>query len=162
MEPKLVEMPAMTVVGVEYVGKNEHGEIPRLWDVFGKRQQEIGHRAHSHVALGVCGEMRPDGAFSYVAGVEVTDAGEIPPDMVVKHVPAARYAVFTHHGPLFGVPHDLSATYGYIYNEWLPNSGYERAGTPDFELYDERFIWNDAKSEMDIYIPLKTAEKHAE
>jgi AraC family transcriptional regulator len=155
MEPKIVEMDAMTVIGMESVGKHEQGEIPALWETFNPRRDEIAHKREPLVALGVCGEMRADGSFSYVAGYPVDRVEDVPAGMVVKEIPPATYAVFTHHGPLFGVEHDLSATYCAIYQQWLPRSGYTHAGTPSFEWYDERFIFGDARSEMDIYVPIK-------
>ena len=34
MEPKLVHLPAFTVVGMKYRGKNEQNEIPQMWGRF--------------------------------------------------------------------------------------------------------------------------------
>lgn len=153
MEPKIVELAPMLVVGLEYVGKNEHGEIPALWEALPGRCAEITHVVNAYT-LGVCSELRADGAFSYVAGFEVDSAEDIPQGMVAKQLPAARYAVFTHHGPLFGGEHDLGATYADIYRDWLPKSGYQHAASPEFERYDERFAFGQAQSEMEIYIPI--------
>jgi AraC family transcriptional regulator len=158
MKPKIVSREAVTVVGLEYVGKNEQREIPALWDIFWKRRQEVRDKTQPNVALGVCGEVREDGAFSYVAGFQVQQAKDIPEGMVVKQVPAAKYAVFTHRGPLSDVENDLDSTYAAIYREWLPASGYEQADSPDFELYDERFVFGQPQqpqSEIDIYIPIR-------
>ena len=158
MKPKIVSREAMTVVGLEYVGKNEQREIPALWDIFWKRHQEVRDKTQPGVALGVCGDVREDGAFSYVAGFQVQQAKEVPEGMVVKQVPAAKYAVFTHRGSLSDVENGLDSTYAAIYREWLPASGYEQADSPDFELYDERFVFGQPQqpqSEMDIYIPIK-------
>ncbi|HEX2948445.1 MAG TPA: AraC family transcriptional regulator [Armatimonadota bacterium] len=155
MEPTIVNLDAFIVVGLEYVGKNENGEIPALWDQYNARCGEVRHKTVPEAYLGVCGEMRSDGSYSYTAGARVTTAADVPVGMVAKVVPAAKYAVFTHRGPLFGVEKDLQSTYQYIYGEWLPKSEYDRADTPDFELYDERFADGQATSEMDIYIPLK-------
>jgi len=154
MEPKIINLEAMTVVGIEYIGNNEHREISELWHRFINRAQEIQHQTHTDIALGVFGEMSEDGAFSYLAGYQVEQIEEIPPGMTDKHLPAAQYAVFTHHGPLFDTAYDLNATYQYIFNDWLPHSGYQRAKSSAFERYDERFALGQEHSEMDIYIPL--------
>lgn len=155
MEPKIIELNAMTVVGLAYLGKNENMEIPALWDAFNPRCMEVQHKTQPNTALGVCCDMQPDGSFSYIAGFQVDAATDIPDGMTAKQIPAAKYAVFTHRGPLFGVENDLMCTYAYIYREWLPKSGYQRAETPDFELYDERFTFGGDGSEMDIFIPIK-------
>ena len=155
MQPTIKDMPGFIVVGMEYVGKNQHREISQLWEVFNPRRGEIPHLVQPLVAFGVTGVMRPDGTFSYLAGYAVSAVEQLPAGMTAVTVPPARYAVFTHRGPLFGVPHDLDATYQYIYHSWLPASGFKRANTPAFEWYDERFEWDSAESEMDIYIPLE-------
>ena len=33
METRIIDLPAMQVVGMAYIGKNEHQDIPALWDV---------------------------------------------------------------------------------------------------------------------------------
>jgi AraC family transcriptional regulator len=71
-----------------------------------------------------------------------------------KTIPPATYAVFTHHGPITR----LGETYGHIYGEWLPSSGYARTDGPEFELYDARFRHDAPDSEMDIYIPVAPKE----
>ena len=63
----------------------------------------------------------------------------------------ARYAVFTHVGSLA----HIHETVGYVYGEWLPSSGYELAGTPDFELYDERFDPVKDDGELEYWVPVK-------
>lgn len=156
MEPKIVQMEALTVVGLEYVGKNEHMEIPALWGAFIPRYDEVPHKQGPCGSVGVCADMQADGTFTYIAGVVVDRVDGLPAGMVAKEVPAAQYAVFTHHGPLFGGERDLAATMNYIYREWLPTSGYTRADTADLEIYDNRFAGNEPHSEIDIYIPIKS------
>ena len=58
-------------------------------------------------------------------------------------VPAQRYAVFTHQGHVSG----LNGAWMRIWNEWIPQSGYRIAHTPEFERYDDRF---DPKTEGGI------------
>jgi AraC family transcriptional regulator len=49
----------------------------------------------------------------------------------------------------------LRDTYNFIYQSWLPQSGYELTGGPDFELYDEDFKDFAPDSRFDIYVPIK-------
>jgi AraC family transcriptional regulator len=150
MEPKIVAREAFTVVGMKYHGKNENNEIPQLWDKFGPRAEEIKHIVDPHVAYGVCGNFDDSShEFDYVAGFEVDSTTEIPEGMVSWDVPAGKYAVFTCTLPTLG------ETYQHAYHTWLPQSGYQRAPGPEFELYDESFDPEDPSSKMDAYIPLK-------
>ena len=81
----------------------------------------------------------------------VTEIGEIPEGMTWKNIPAGLYAKFTHKGSL----ENLSETYAFIFNQWLPNSGYMYDPSKvDFEWYDERFDMGESESEFDIYVPI--------
>jgi predicted transcriptional regulator YdeE len=42
-----------------------------------------------------------------------------------------------------------------IYNDWIPQSAYERLAADDFELYDERFKFGEPDSVMEIWVPIK-------
>ena len=107
-------------------------------------------------AIGLCitpdGE-QIDGAFEYVAGFPVTKAEDVPEDFVVRHVPEHTYAVFAHKGDLPSLP----MTYQYIYETWLPQSGYRLADKIDFEYYDADFKNFAPESVFYIYVPIKKA-----
>ena len=148
MEPKIVSKPAFTVVGLKYRGKNENGEIPQMWGTFSPRMVEILHKANPDVCYGVCGHMEASGEFDYVAGFEVSSAAQVPDGMVSWALPASKYAVFTCTLPTIG------QAFEYIHKTWLPQSGYEAASSPEFELYDDSFNPQDDNSELYIYIPI--------
>lgn len=154
MKTRIVTLPAMRVVGLEYVGKHEHGEIGRMWGDFFPRAHEIQGKVRPGANLGVCGDAREDGSFRYVAGCHVKDDAPMPDGMAAFDVPAATYVVVTQHGLLSDPEHGLGAALTYAYREWLPQSGYQRAATPDIEWYDERFHDDQEDSEVDIYIPI--------
>jgi predicted transcriptional regulator YdeE/DNA-binding transcriptional MerR regulator len=153
MKPKFVTKPTFKAVGLSYVGKNEQGEIPKMWGVFNSRWEEIP--AVGNTCYGLCFSNREDlsgGDFEYVAASEVKNNHNIPEGMVFREVPEYKYAVFTHHGKL----DKLGETYEYIYNTWLPQSGYEvHPDKYDMEVYDERFILDSDESAFDIYLALK-------
>lgn len=151
MEPKFVMRDEFKVIGMEYIGKGENGELPQLWTNFIPRMAEIKNITSPNIAYGVCGSLNEDGSFSYVAGMEVSELNNIPEGMVGLTIPAAKYAVFTQKGSL----ESLHSIYDYIYKTWLPNSGIELAESPMFELYDERFDNFSEKSEIDIYVAIK-------
>lgn len=160
MEPKIKTKPAFTMVGLRYFGKNEHGEIPELWNKFNQRMEELGNLPHNtqEAAIGLC--ITPDdepleGAFEYVAGLPVSKVEAVPEDFVVRHVPEQTYAVFEHKGD---IP-SLSETYAYIYETWLPQSGYQLATKMDFEYYNEDFKDFEPDSIFYIYIPIEKADK---
>jgi AraC family transcriptional regulator len=150
MEPKIINRPAFTVIGMKYRGKNENQEIPQLWRQFGPRAMEIKNIAHPGISYGVMDYYdESTGEFDYIASLEVESVEEIPEGMDRWDVPEQTYACFTCTLPT------LIETFKSAYNEWLPQSEYEHAPSPEFELYDEDFDPNVASSPMYIYIPIK-------
>lgn len=156
MEPKIIKKNGFTLVGLPYFGKNEHMEIPQLWETFNQRMNELGGLPNEtgDAAIGLCitPEGEPiDGAFEYVAGLPVTEAEDVPEDFVVRHVPDYTYAVFAHKGDM----PSLGKTYEYIYQTWLPQSGYKLAANIDFEYYDADFKDFSPDSVFYIYLPIE-------
>jgi len=152
MEPTIVKKPAFLVVGTPYFGKNEHGEIPQMWNVFNSRYGEIKDVSDPSVCYGICSAMDSTGAFEYVAAAPVLKVDDLPEGMVVRMVSQQEYAVFVHAGAL----DTLHQTYDSIYKGWLPNSVYEFvSGAHDFELYDQDFKIGDPDSKLYIYVPVR-------
>jgi AraC family transcriptional regulator len=150
MEPRIVDRPEFTVVGMHVRGKNETNEIPRMWQDLGPRVQEIKNMVPANAAYGISANMDPaTGEFDYVAGFEVSLADDVPPGMVSWTVPAGTYAVFRCSLPTLG------ETFQHAYQTWIPQAGYQPVGGPDVEVYDEHFDPQDPNSEFDVYIPIQ-------
>jgi predicted transcriptional regulator YdeE len=149
MEPKIVTLPAFTVAGMKYCGKNENNEIKQLWLDFTARISEVKNMADDSPAYGVCLDMDAEGVFEYLAGVKVTSTEGIPSGMAAWEVPEQQYAVFPCTLQTIG------EAYNYALKTWLPQSEYQRADGPDFELYDESFEPSVEGSEFSIYVPIK-------
>ena len=152
MEPKIVELPGFTVVGMRYVGDNKNQEIAQMWSEFNRDCLWIKYVKRFSPGLGVCtmipGEKEK---FEYIAGFMVDKVEEIPQGFVSKELKPQKYAVFTHKGSL----ETLKNTYSYAYATWLPNSGYEYDDASDLEWYDNRFKDFAPESEFDILLPIK-------
>jgi predicted transcriptional regulator YdeE len=146
MEPEIVTKPAFTVVGLKYFGKNENDEIPQVWNKLNPRHGEI--ELKTGLAYGVCGDMDDNGRFHYLAGFGVATVEDLPEGMEKWDVPEQQYAVFPCS------LRTIHETYRYIFETWLPQSGYTRADGPDFEFYGERF-YMDTGEGMAIYMPVK-------
>ncbi len=152
MEPKIVTKPAFMVVGMKYVGKNEHQEISQMWGQFDQRIPEIKNLVPDR-SYGVCSMIEgvEEGAFEYVAGFEVTRIENLPAGMVARMVPQQTYAVFEHWGSLAA----LRQTYEYIHQAWIPQSGYHIPNSPELEIYDDQFKGFSPESVFFIYIPIE-------
>jgi AraC family transcriptional regulator len=156
VEPRIISKDAFYVIGVELKTTTQNGrnfeEIPAFWEkiIANGLLEKIPNKRDAYISLGICMDMKEDGSFLYIIGTEVTSTENLPDGMVVKLIPSATYAVFTARGE---IPSSIQKMVRYINKEWLPESNYQLANTPDFELYDERSM-SGANVEVEIYVPV--------
>lgn len=158
-EPRIVALDGFRIAGLkQHLAQGQNQDIPDLWGRLmamapGFKNVELGE------AYGVCANTdATTGEFDYYAAVKVTGASKVPPELEHLDIPAQTYAVFTHKVKNPNLSQDLPPTFQYIWGTWLPNSGYDHAGGPDFEFYDARFTPNGPNGpagEIDIYVPVK-------
>jgi AraC family transcriptional regulator len=96
--------------------------------------------------------------FAYLCGVEVADAGAagpLPDGFVRARIPARRWAVFAHPGPL----DDLRRTIDAVFGAWLPASGFALAatdGAPDLlERYGPGFDPVARRGDLEVWVPVE-------
>ena len=164
MDYRLETKPAFKVIGYEIqtTGAGENvKEIPEFWQTYIQNgwSKSIPNRLHSDkvVELGICHRFNmEDGTFYYLIGMEAESFDDVQEGLVCREFGEAEYAVFTTPAVPEGqfLP-SIQTTWHAIYNEWFPHSGYEHAGKPEFELYDERCGPGNEQWQMDIYIPIK-------
>ena len=95
--------------------------------------------------------------MTFVLGKAVTKVEDIPEGMVSKEVPAHEYAVICHKGSR----EKLKDTYMWFYTKLMGDKGYKYNTTPNFYVYDERYIPEGSdtdKSYFEIYISIKKPE----
>lgn len=154
MEPRIVQLEKLILVGRPYYGDANEHKFAKAWERFGNLEKEVSHRLNPMVGFGVeiyGPEFQTEHQWTYFPSVQVSQFDDVPALLFAKTLPSATYAVFTAKG---GIP-KLGDTFMYAYMTWLPTSAYEVAFPFDFEYYDERFKDNDPDSEVDIYIPVK-------
>lgn len=127
-----------------------------LWRSFMPHRKEIanavGQELYSMQIFGADYNMLdPNSSFEKWAAVEVSDFDELPINMESTIVPAGKYAVFLHKG----TPSDGYKTFRYIFETWLPQSGYELDQRPHFEVLGEKYKNNDPESEEEVFIPIR-------
>jgi len=152
-EPWFVEGRGMRIAGLRgHYTREEIDRIPAQWQrlaAMGEVRGRIG-RVEYAVVL-----MLPDGC-DYVSGYEFEDKAELPAEFHSVDLPAERYAVFAHEGHVS----QMRFTFGAIFNEWLPASGFEVArateGVPYcLERYGEKFNPKTGMGDVEIWVPVK-------
>jgi AraC family transcriptional regulator len=165
MEPRIVEMEELTLVGMVFYGDpfkdaggwSEENEIGKLWSRFGAKEESVenvtgdgGYEVHIEPE-----EYKETNKYYVFVGVRVGETKNLPLEMFVKILPAGTYAVFTLKGD--EITSDWSEA---IYKKWLPSSAYQERAKFLIEYYDgKRFKgMSDPDSELDIYVPIEKAE----
>jgi len=153
MRPKIVERGTFHVVGLRRRFKpGEHEAMGDLWGEFAPRSAEVADADACECFGVIVGDSRPgDPGFLYMACAASKTPERVPPGMTAFTVPAAKYAVFTHHGPI----RTFHETVAKVWKEWLPASGLKARDAPELEVYDERFHLESEDSECDVCVPIE-------
>jgi Uncharacterized protein conserved in bacteria len=89
--------------------------------------------------------------FEKWAAVEVADFTVVPEGMQQLVIPEGLYAVFIHKGPAS----EGFKTYNYIFETWMPSSGFGLDQRPHFALMGAKYKNESPDSEEEIWIPVK-------
>jgi predicted transcriptional regulator YdeE len=137
----IVEIEEFEVIGIAARTSNARemtadGVIPKLWAA-----------GPGTVALYTDYASDEHGEYTFVLGGKVGPGSAVPDGMVLKTVPAGRYAVFTsERGPVQRV---VVETWQRIWSE-LPS----RSFIADFEVYDQRAA-DPRNAVVEIYVGVK-------
>jgi predicted transcriptional regulator YdeE len=128
------------------------GVIPKLWiGAIDVRDKSLHGLDAAMIALYTEYENDEHGAYTFVLGAKADPAWDIPDGLVMKAVPAGKYAVFTcERGPVQKV---VVETWQRIWSE-LPAAKNLRSYIADFEVYDQRAA-DPADAVVDIYVGVK-------
>jgi predicted transcriptional regulator YdeE len=149
MEPDLVDMDEMVIVGLEEKG----ADISALWKRFHAAESTIRNRIegsyyelHEHFA----GEHGWKDV-NVIVGVQVTEPGDLTEGLSVRVLPPSRYAVFTHRLADGGYEGANDAM-----NAWLDRGPYRMPRDLSIQRFEvSRFKGGTAPdSEIDFLLPV--------
>jgi AraC family transcriptional regulator len=143
-QPTFITKPAFTVVGLRITTKPKSPEIPKLWDAFVPRMNELQNISEPYVSYGVMASV--DSGLDYMAGNPVSEVDELPVGMSRWDIAETTYAVFE------ATLSTLPETFDYIFGVWLPASAYKQGSGPLLERYGETF--SPDNPDVDIYVPV--------
>jgi AraC family transcriptional regulator len=149
MTLKIIERPALAVVGLLIETQPKSPDIPALWPKFVARMPEIENSREPKVSYGVMWHGASMEALHYLAAVSVAAPWRVPHGMTALTLPAGSYASFSY--PLS----DLAQGFDEIFGRLLPSSGYAQLSGPFFERYDEAFDPGNPSSRVQICLPVK-------
>ncbi len=156
------ELPDCMIIGKEirvFFVEGEENPIPAFWgkcfsDGTIASLEKHPDRIFPQVLVGWCGDFNTlEKSFTYIIGVFVKPAAEVPEDMNFVTLPAGKYATGTIEGQepdIYFHAHDLAIEeVKKAEMEHDPQRGCE------MEWYDERFCRDDDKRVIDLLIPIR-------
>ncbi|CAM3931078.1 AraC family transcriptional regulator [Alkalicoccus chagannorensis] len=160
MNWRIEEKPAFRLIGkmervpIVFEGENEH--ISAMWKKMTQEEmaqlQALSDMEPSGIIQATAdfseGRMEEEGDVSHYIGV--VSSRKAPEPFSEREVPAGTWAVFTAKGSF---PEALQETWGRIYSEWFPSSGYEQTGGPEM-LWSEQEDTTDPAFHSEIWIPV--------
>ena len=162
MQPRIVNQSPFQVVGIAASTSNakEAGSdaiIGKQWHHFMSDDliNKVPNRVDQTIyAVYTDYTNDSNGQYTLILGAKVRPVPNptIPDGMVIKTVPAGRYAVFTtERGPVIKVVVD---TWKQIWAYYQTPQNGQRAYQADFEVYDQRAA-DPNNAQVDIYVGLK-------
>lgn len=158
MKPQLIEVNTIHLLGLNIQTSLSENRTRELWRAFGPRQKEIKNRIGSETYSVEIYEAEfdmknftPQTKFEKWAAIAVSDFDKIPEGLETLTIPAGKYARFNYKGLFKDYP--LFAQY--IFQEWLPSSGFKLDDRPHFEVMSEKYFGPlNPDSEEEIWIPI--------
>ena len=151
---------AMRIVGVIrhfQAPENKPEDVGVFWnELFGNGMYEKIADLVTGEPAGVHGFMRvyDDVHVDYMIAA-VSDR-EVPEGMEVKVIPASTWAVFEQKG---SVQNSMAAMWQQIFEEWLPSTEYEHAGTEEIECFCYGGDRRKNEFRYEIWIPIRKREE---
>ncbi|MBI4927439.1 MAG: GyrI-like domain-containing protein [Anaerolineae bacterium] len=148
MEPKIVEMQAIQLVGVVHQGKPDQLNYSEIWsNEYMPHDEEIKPFSTDQAYYGAWFGTSDPETPEYLAGMAVSGLDEPDESLHKRTIPAGTFAVFPCSMST------IAATYAEIFQTWLPASGYQYdCGSSDYEFYPAGS--EAGKTEAFIYIPI--------
>lgn len=144
------DLPGMLFAGVrrQYSGETNH-LIPEQWATFMPMIPQVPGRADGFM-YGLIAGGDETGNLDYMVGLRVTNLDTVPCTFDRMILKPQHYAVFE----VPEEPHALPKTWMAVFQDWLPNSGRENAGTAEFERYSEDFDPTQGKGAIEIWMAI--------
>lgn len=157
MEHRIEHISARKLIGIKLEMSLSQNRTAELWQAFMPRRREIGNVTGEVMyslqvyPKGYFRAFNPATVFDKWALVEVRDLSHVPDGMEGLELDGGLYAVFSY----MGSSADGSKAFQYIFQEWLPSSGYQLDNRPHFEILGEKYKNDDPASEEEIWIPIR-------
>lgn len=140
MEHRIEQDPPYTLLGYSLRTTMADGkclrEIPPFWETLREdgRLAVLEGLAGTLGVCGVCHDFTGEaGAFDYGIAIQRPEpVASLPEGLTEIVVPASMWVKVVHRGP---IDPGFQETISHACGQWLPQSGFRHAGTPELEIY---------------------------
>jgi AraC family transcriptional regulator len=154
-QPEIRDFAGKLLTGVRRRMSFVNDRTSEIWREFRRRESHIERRiGNESYTVKVYYAGYSFATFDPAAEFDKWAAAEVSGDCEgfdMLEIPAGRYAVFIHRGTAADAPR----TFGYIFGEWLPGSGFELADRPHFEVLPAGYNPFDPEAEEEIWVPIE-------
>lgn len=157
LTPEIRSIPAQNLLGIRLSMSFAQDRTSELWRSFLPRQSEIPYRIGSdrfclqvYDSNAAFETFSPERVYEKWAAVEVSHYDQIPEGMEAFTLSGGLYAVFRYKG----TPAAFPPVARWIFQTWLPESGYRLDQRPHFEVMSAGYSPFDPDAEEDIYVPI--------
>lgn len=159
MQPKIIDLSPINLIGHFQEMSLANDQTRPLFQAFMPQRNTIAGRVDKQVydlrvyEAGLeFSNFGPTTIFTKWAAVAVNGGHEDQSGFQSIALPGGLYACFLHRGPAVEAPR----VFGYIFQEWLPSSGYRLDDRPHFETMPEGYYDpSSPDAEEKIWIPIK-------
>ncbi len=158
MKSRIELLPEKKLVGMHLSMSFADNKTVELWRSFMPQRSKIQNPVSSDLfsmqifpASFDFSSINPYEVFEKWAAIEVADYNQVSGGMETFLLPQGLYAVFLHKG----AAQTAQQTFQFIFDVWLPASGYAIDSRPHFEILGEKYKNNDPDSEEEIWIPVR-------
>lgn len=155
-KPTIEVIPAISLVGYAFPMNVLHNQTTALWEQFMPQRHQIEDRIGTEVFSvqrypeKYFQKFNPVLFFEKWAAVAVPEGSAVPEGFQSMTIESGLYAIFEHEGAV-----GTLETIQYIYEKWLPRSGYKLAERPHFERLPEDYKDQGDQAYETIYIPIE-------
>lgn len=155
LKPRIEQLKEKKLVGYHLTMSLTNNKTAQLWGQFGPKIKEVKNRVSAaRISMQIYDDsyyqnFAPENEFEKWATVEVEDFNTVPDGMQTFTLKEGLYAVFDYKGSSSD-----PSIFQYIFWKWLPNSHYQIADRPHFEVLGQNYKNNDPASEEEIWIPI--------
>jgi len=163
VQPRILIKPRFSLIGIDNIIYNNEDNVFFVAnkvgnDFFYNHSHLIKNPRNINNYMAVVQYIEGGADYThYIPSLEVAKIQDIPSGMISLTIPAQKYAVFKYigfHHPKLTTIESLQKIHKFIFNKWLPQSGYYSSKSFHLESIDYK-IARDDYCEMDLFIPIE-------